>query len=69
MQTPSLAPVGIFGWLSSPRTRLEPLGHSPCPQQYAFESSRVTRPIIALDSQERYKISVDSQTVKNGTIQ
>ncbi|MQL68813.1 hypothetical protein Taro_001079 [Colocasia esculenta] len=38
MPTPSLAPVGIFGWLSAPRTRLEPLRHSLCPQQYAFKS-------------------------------
>ncbi|MQM14452.1 hypothetical protein Taro_047382 [Colocasia esculenta] len=28
MQTPSIAPAGIFGCLSAPRTRLEPLGHS-----------------------------------------
>ncbi|MQL74549.1 hypothetical protein Taro_006905 [Colocasia esculenta] len=28
----------IFGWLSAPRTRLEPLGHSPCPAQYALDT-------------------------------
>ncbi|MQM05868.1 hypothetical protein Taro_038688 [Colocasia esculenta] len=27
----AIAFSGIFGWLSAPRTRLEPLGHSPCP--------------------------------------
>ncbi|MQM14754.1 hypothetical protein Taro_047690 [Colocasia esculenta] len=46
--------TGIFGWISAPRTRLEPLGHSLCPQQYAFKSSKVIRLIIVLDSQEQY---------------
>ncbi|MQL72513.1 hypothetical protein Taro_004857 [Colocasia esculenta] len=56
MPTPSIAPAGIFGWLSAPRTRLEPLEHSLFPQQYAFQFSRVTRPILALDSPEQYRI-------------
>ncbi|MQM17678.1 hypothetical protein Taro_050653 [Colocasia esculenta] len=54
-QTPSLALAGIFRWLSAPRTRLEPLTRSPCPQQYAFKFNRVARPIIVIHNTEQYK--------------
>ncbi|MQM01093.1 hypothetical protein Taro_033840, partial [Colocasia esculenta] len=57
MQIPSLAPAGIFGWLSAPRTRLEPLGHSPFPQQYAFKSVESQYPFSARKS----------RTVQNST--